>query len=76
MSWSVIGPFMVHFRFVDRPGHALSLLRDRCGDGNGILRPQPMKHLDGFSDDFGDDFGVILVMILASRIIALNQGRA
>jgi hypothetical protein len=35
-----------------------------------------MKHLDGFSDDFGDDFDVILRMILAAKIIGLNQGRA
>jgi hypothetical protein len=67
---------MVRHRFVDRPGHALSLLRDRRADGNGILRPQPMKHLDEFSDDFGDDFGIIFGVILAAGIIALKQGRA
>jgi hypothetical protein len=45
-------------------------------DGNGKLRPQGMKHLDGFSDDFGGDFGVILVSVLSATINALKQGRA
>jgi hypothetical protein len=84
---SVRGPFALRQRsvngtsgfseiFLPGPRHALSLLRDRCADGNGILRPQPMKHLEGFSDDFGDDFGIIFGVILAAGIIALKQGRA
>ena len=75
---SVNGPFtgLVGFLKYFWWRHAASLLRGRCADRNSILRPQPMKHLDGFSDDFGDDFGVILAMILVARIIALKQGRA
>jgi hypothetical protein len=37
--------------------------------GYGILRPQPMKHLEGFSDDFGDDFGIIFGGVLSAAMI-------
>jgi hypothetical protein len=67
--WSVNGPLTVHvMRRV--------IAHHQGADGNGKLRPQGMKHFDGFSDDFGDDFDVILRMILASGIIALKQGGA
>jgi hypothetical protein len=77
---SIYGPFMLRLRSIYGPltvgdmGRVIA--HHRCADGNGILRPQPMKHLDGFSDDFPGDFGVIFGVILAARIIALNQGRA
>jgi hypothetical protein len=71
---------MVRLRFVYGPltvGDMGRVIAHHQGaDGNGKLRPQPMKHLEGFSDDFGDDFGIIFGVILAAGIIALKQGRA